>query len=421
MEALTDGTGIVDCCDVPDRVADPGLHPTHPESDRLRNRQGDIVTFPEFSVRDLCARPDAMAEVLAAFTGLFHLGRNAVYWAFRGMGYAPGAVAWMPSFHCGVEVDAAVAAGFDVGFYRVGRNLELDLADLEKKLASRPGPVLVIHYFGFPQPQIGPLADLCRDAGVPLVEDCTHALFSRAGTRPLGSFGPLAAFSLSKTLRIYLGGALQVDAEAFHSWTGRSFATPPPTLPAPEIYKLFIKDRVRRLVGGRITDLYRAVRFGGREDPDTIADLDDVDRDVEFSLARPDYRRGMARLSRLSARTASPDGIVERRRANYRYLAARLADTPALQPLFPDLPAGVCPLVFPVWTSQRDHLDRDLRHAGIHPYIFGLWRHPRLAPGTYEDTDLARRHILGLPVQQTLDDDALARLADTVLDLVDRR
>src|SRR5205823_6634957 len=90
--------------------------------------------------------------------------------------------------------------------------LTLDLQDLSAKLRARPGPVLAIHYFGFGQPDIEPLAGLCRRAGVALIEDCAHALFSRHTGRELGEFAPLAVFSLRKTLPLLEGGALKMNA-----------------------------------------------------------------------------------------------------------------------------------------------------------------------------------------------------------------
>lgn len=50
-------------------------------------------------------------------------------------------------------------------FYRVAPDLSSDLEDLDRRLRDRPGPVLVIHYYGFPQPSITELAALCQRHG----------------------------------------------------------------------------------------------------------------------------------------------------------------------------------------------------------------------------------------------------------------
>lgn len=362
-----------------------------------------------------------MLHELANYTRLYHQGRIAVHWAYRGMGLAEGTPAWFPSFHCGVEVEAAASAGFDVRFYRIGEALQVDLDDLVAKLRSRPGPVLVIHYFGFPQPHIDRVAEMCREAGVALIEDCTHALFSSMESTPLGSFGPIAVYSLAKFLAVYDGGALKVDYHKYRSWVDRDFSPPPETCPVPAIYWIFVNDCARRLLGTRLTDRYRSLRrrTDTRRNSPRYTALDE--QDFLYQMEGPDYRRGMAWLSRHVARKASPTQIIERRRANYVALAVSLRRTSRVTPVFPLLPQGVCPLVFPVWVENRRVVERHLRNHGIHCYIFGLWRYPSLPADAYPDTDRARRGILGLPVHQYLDAQHMTCVAEQLARLPEDR
>jgi dTDP-4-amino-4,6-dideoxygalactose transaminase len=104
----------------------------------------------------------------------------------------------MPEYHCGVEVQAAIDAGLNVRYYRVSRDLSVDEEDLERRLRACPGPVLLIHYFGFAQPGVKRIAQLCQELGVTLIEDCAHALFSSHGEIPLGAFAPVSVFSLKE-------------------------------------------------------------------------------------------------------------------------------------------------------------------------------------------------------------------------------
>jgi perosamine synthetase len=375
---------------------------------------GTIDSFPEFSFKELWKNDGPMAESLPRFGGLYQLGRSAVYWGFKGMGLSRGTCAWFPAFNCGVEVEAAIAAGCDVEFYRVDGNLQIDLDDLRRRLPSRPGPVLVIHYFGFPQECVRSLAELCRETGVPLVEDCAHSLFSRHESVALGDFGPIAAFSLSKTLGLYRGGALKVDLPKFRSWTGRDFDELPHVHAAPETYRIFLKDRIRRVVGPKMTDVYRRVRFGAdfQQGPRTQAEANEPS--IDFSLQMSDPWTGMAWLSRQIAKKASPVEIVDRRRANYGALSLRLNELQGIRPVFPRLPDGTCPLVFPVWVDNRDQLEDYLQARGIECYVFGKWPHPSAPVGVHPEVDRARRHILGLPLQQRIRMDQIEFLADAV-------
>lgn len=375
---------------------------------------GLIDSFPEFRIEDICKNDGPMAKNLADFIGLYALGRSAVYWAFQGMGLAEMTPAWFPSFHCGVEVEAAANAGFDVRFYRVREDLQVDQDDLEKKLRSRPGPVLVIHYFGFPQPEIHRVAELCRAMGVALVEDCTHALFSRAGSVPLGDFGPIAVFSLAKTLGLCCGGALKVDISKFRSWVGREFTAPAKTRPAPEVYRILVKDGVRRLVGPSTTDLYRRIRYGAGSKNNGQPSIAANQEDIVYELQRPDYRTGLAWPSRQVIKKAFPSQISERRTENYSRLAGHLADVPGMRPVFSRLPEGTCPLVLPIWVEDRDELENQLQKLGVHCYVFGLWRYPLLSVDAYPEARRARRHILGLPVHQYLSRNHMDILAKEV-------
>lgn len=162
---------------------------------------------PELLLR---AAPRYFLPALSSFAGLYGSGRAALYWACRGLSFPPGTRAWLPSFHCGVEVQAALDAGFDVGFYRINPDSTIDEDDLEHKLCTQPGVVVLIHYFGFPQPGIQRIAQFCRRLECVLIEDCAHSLFSRHQGRALGEFAPVSVFSLRKSLPVFDGGALQV-------------------------------------------------------------------------------------------------------------------------------------------------------------------------------------------------------------------
>ena len=69
----------------------------------------------------------------------FHRARNAIYHLFRSLRLAPGETVLVPDYHNGNEVQAIRAAGATVRFYRVGRNLEIDLEHLTA-LARTTGP-----------------------------------------------------------------------------------------------------------------------------------------------------------------------------------------------------------------------------------------------------------------------------------------
>src|SRR5579862_1073797 len=247
---------------------------------------------------DLRSETKKFSEDLEAFTSLHDSGRAALYWACRGLGLASGAIAWLPSYHCGVEVDAISAAGIEVGFYRIRRDLTIDEKDLESKLKARPGLAMAIHYFGFAQPGVERIAAVCRRLGSIMIEDCAHALFSGN----LGSFAPISFFSFRKTLSIYDGGGLKIQPELLKE-VGHEFQAPKASGSGFGTYALCAKSFAKRMLG--ISE--GPLPAGGP--------LPSMNPALE---PKGSYTGGFSRLSREIARRQNPPEIVARRRRNYQ-------------------------------------------------------------------------------------------------------
>ena len=77
----------------------------------------------------------------------------------------------VPSHHCIVHVQAAADA---VHAVRVVVARRLDIEDITRTLREHPAPVLLIHFFGFAPQEREPVAALCRQQRVPLIEDRSH-------------------------------------------------------------------------------------------------------------------------------------------------------------------------------------------------------------------------------------------------------
>lgn len=103
--------------------------------------------------------------------------------------------------------------GIGYNFYRVSRKLKVDLDDVERSLkTSRIGVVLVIHYFGFVQKNMKRMAELCKNYGAVLVEDCAHVMITN-GEEAVGNYGQASFFSLHKWFPCNLGGVVQINGE----------------------------------------------------------------------------------------------------------------------------------------------------------------------------------------------------------------
>ena len=351
-----------------------------------------ITAFPQ-------ARPWFTAgrqDWLNRFACLCGSGRAALYWGLRSLGLPAGTPAWMPSYHCGVEVDAAIHAGFDPKFYKVNENLSIDEGDLSRRIERSPGPVLMVHYFGFPQPCLDRIAELCRVSKCFLIEDCAHALFSSDESgRETGTVAPMSIYSLRKTLPVVDGGALRVG--------GNLAIQPKLDAMAMDAYRVYLKNTIRGIAGQALTDTYRKLRWrddGRATYPSGTGDV--------FSHA---YTRPLSSLSRIKAGSISSSEVIDKRRENYRRLHEALTGAPGYRPLWGNLPAGMCPLFLPVSVGRRDWLMKRMADGGVETFRFGASSAHRVDGGEFRETLSLRNQLLCLPIHQDLGVDEIKAIA----------
>lgn len=79
------------------------------------------------------------------------------------------------------------------------------VADIEKEMDGSTRAVCIQHYGGVPS-DLGPIAELCRQRGVLLVEDCACAPLSYFGGKRTGTFGDFGVWSFDSMKIITSGG-----------------------------------------------------------------------------------------------------------------------------------------------------------------------------------------------------------------------
>ncbi len=339
-------------------------------------------------------------------TQRFYLARAGVYHAIKHWLDGRDGVVLMPAYHHGVEVEAVRAAGARVRFYRVDRDLRIDLDDLRTR-AQAPGvrAIYVTHFVGFAQP-IAEARAIADALGVKLFEDCALALWSRtpAGT-PLGSFGDASCFCLYKTLPVPHGGLLLA-----------------PHLPVADLTAPPLLSTLHHVAGLTLAHLElssstfgRALRRAAR-----AASHATIDRAVAtvqtgtMHLALHELALGASRLVDRLLPRFDGEMVVVRRRRNFQRLAAALDGVAPV--VGAPLPHGACPLFVPVRITDREKraVMQELHARGIDAIDFWGRGDPACSDDAFPEVAQLRRELLELPCHQSLDDDAVDRVAHAV-------
>ncbi len=94
--------------------------------------------------------------------------------------------------------------------------LSFDLDDLRRKITPRTKGMIWIHLTGLISPAWREIADIAKNAGLFLIEDCAHAHGASVDGRPAGSIGDVGCFSFypTKVLTCGTGGMLVTNDAA---------------------------------------------------------------------------------------------------------------------------------------------------------------------------------------------------------------
>jgi dTDP-4-amino-4,6-dideoxygalactose transaminase len=335
-------------------------------------------------------------------------GRVALYHGLPSLQLPARSTILVPAYHQGVEIDALLAAGYRLRYYRLNERLAIDLADVERRLDETVSTLYVIHYFGFAQP-LALIRGFCEAHRLRLIEDCALSLFSRENGTWLGSVGDLALFSVYKTLPLPHGGFLVTKQ------------------PHPPVR---LRRAPWRSTFAQTLDLIQhGMRRGG------WAQLESRVRGSASWIARrmrwsPNQTIGSggarwdARLLEYGAsswmvwlmRLFDPEQVVARRRTNFLRLVSRLLGH--LSVPFCELPLGICPLFLPVLVPDKVRFQQALADLGVQSV--NLWdvSHPTCPPELAEEVSGWRRHCLELPIHQELSAADIDRIADAALSVL---
>jgi dTDP-4-amino-4,6-dideoxygalactose transaminase len=144
----------------------------------------------------------------------------------------PAYVGWSSREGSGIY-DPIRSRGLPVSFYRMRDDLTVDVGEFAAAVqaASPSSVVLLVHYFGRPDPAAEELTALSRRRGLRLIEDAAHAYASAQALGSCGALGDAVIYSIHKLFQVPVGGVLQVNTRELASQLRRDDAAsmdPPP-------------------------------------------------------------------------------------------------------------------------------------------------------------------------------------------------
>jgi len=142
-------------------------------------------------------------------------GTTALLVALSGLGVGPGAEVIVPGYTFIASMSSIIYARAIPVLAEVDRTLNLDPADVRRKITPRTKAIMVVHMLGNPA-RLDELKAIADEHKLLLIEDCAQAFGARYKGRAVGSIGDAGTYSFNifKTITAGDGGMVVTRDEA---------------------------------------------------------------------------------------------------------------------------------------------------------------------------------------------------------------
>lgn len=311
-------------------------------------------------------------------------GRDSLVLIINALGLSHNCEVLLPAYLCGEILRPFKEANIKFTFYKINADLSIDINDIEKRITKETKILLVIHYFGYPQP-IEELQKLSREHSLLLIEDSVQSFLTRYNGKFLGCFGDVAFNSFIKFLPVLDGSLLLLNnKEIKDNWQNLKLSK------RSLNYLAYIS---LRFLAMSIKSL--SVSMGIIPKPlflwlfaEANKMFDKYPKPVRISF-----------ISKTLLESFNFDHITWKRRRNFQYLLDNW-HSDIVQPLFHELPTDVCPLGFPVVVKgKRDHIKEELIKRKVYPPIH--WNlPPDIDKEEFKTSWKFSQEVLTIPVDQ---------------------
>jgi len=335
--------------------------------------------------------------------------RYALAGGLKAIGINPGEKVLIPSYNCGVELGPFYHFNIEPVFYKVDKNLRVDIEELVRIKDKNIKALMITHYLGFPQ-EIDEIEKYCKEKNIYLIEDCAHSFLSNFKEQQLGSYGDIAFFSILKTLPVPNGGLLIINRDELNYNLEKEkpniFTTMSHMI---ELYhlKTFSDNKIiEKLISESLYLFWKNIKH-------LLAVYKKTINPGALYLIRPDSDYFIENIMKWEAssftlriiRNTNFDSIKMIRRRNFEYLLNHfLKNERGILP-FTKLPPGVCPLFFPIILEsgeKREKLYKTLKNKGVITHPWWDRFHPKVPWDEFPDAVYLKSRLFGIPIHQDL-------------------
>ena len=178
------------------------------------NRGGILFRHGFDGLRNNCYKVKEFEQAFAKYMGVNYAlavssGTAALRVALAALGIGPGDEVITQSFTFVATVEAIIEARAVPVCADIDTTLNIDPADLERRITPHTKAVIVVHMLGTPA-RLPEISEICRRHNLLLIEDTAWGCGGALDGKPLGTWGDIGTFSFdfAKTMTTGEGGML---------------------------------------------------------------------------------------------------------------------------------------------------------------------------------------------------------------------
>ncbi|MFA5097263.1 MAG: DegT/DnrJ/EryC1/StrS family aminotransferase [Candidatus Margulisiibacteriota bacterium] len=280
----------------------------------------------------------------------FGYARTALMCGLKALGIQKGDTVLLPSYICNVMLAPLNYLGINAEYYGVRRDMSPDMDDLSSKTGKGVKAVMAVNYFGFPTKH-DEIKQFCRTKKIFYIEDNAHGYLSCSKDRPLGSFGDISIFSIRKTLPVPNGAALKLNNPSIPS-----DISPVLNNDRGEVKYLFgqVRAAFENLSGISPVKIVKMI-IGRKESYEPMDEGIEEEKDLDKYLIK------QSAVSQAIAKRSNYDEIKRNRR---KMFLALIKEIKSAEPVFKELPDGVVPYAFPVYSKDVKGFIKEMYDKG---------------------------------------------------------